>query len=144
LCLYNKNNNVLFALRVSGFLLTVLSKKNKDHKKYSFLSFRPIPIFCLLVPTSKSRHHFSFSCTLSPLWSYLCHTPLILLLYLDSFFLACLCLVPFTQLYIHPFSFCSQFFHFFTGIPVSLVVILFLSLAFLLLRVLFLFSPAFR
>jgi hypothetical protein len=27
----------------------------------SFLSFRPVPVFSLLVPTSKSRHHFSFS-----------------------------------------------------------------------------------
>jgi hypothetical protein len=47
--------------------------------------------------------------------------------------------VPFTQLYIHPSFFCSQSFHFFTGIPVPLVVLLFL----LLLLVLFLFSPAF-
>jgi hypothetical protein len=31
-----------------------------------FLSFYPIPIFSLLVPTSKSRHHFSFFCSLSP------------------------------------------------------------------------------
>jgi hypothetical protein len=31
-----------------------------------FLSFRPIPIFSFLVSTSKSRHHFSFFCTVSP------------------------------------------------------------------------------
>jgi hypothetical protein len=30
-----------------------------------FLSFHPIPVFSFLVPVSESRHHFSFSCTLS-------------------------------------------------------------------------------
>jgi hypothetical protein len=48
--------------------------------------------------------------------------------------------VPFTQRYIHPSSFWSQSFHFFTGIPFLLVVLLSL----LLLLVIFLFSPAFR
>jgi hypothetical protein len=46
----------------------------------SFLSFCPIPFFSLLVPTSKSRPHFPFFCTLSPqeLRNSLYHTPLIL------------------------------------------------------------------
>jgi hypothetical protein len=71
------------------------------------------------------------------LWNFLCHTLLILPVVplffhsLPSFFL-----VPFTQLYILPSSFCSQSFHIFTGIPVPLVVIL----SFLLLLVLFLLS----
>jgi hypothetical protein len=55
--------------------------------------------------------------------------------YYPSFLLVCF-FVPFTQLYIQPSSFCSQSFHFFTGIPVSLTA--FLSL--LLFRVFF-FSP---
>jgi hypothetical protein len=66
------------------------------------------------------------------------------LLNMDSLILSLLsCLsvfIPFTQLYIHPSSFCSQSFHFFTGKLVPLVVFLFL----LLLRVLFLFSSPFR
>jgi hypothetical protein len=106
------------------------------HSAPSFLSFHPTPVFSFLVPTSKSRHHFSFFCTLSPqvLWNFLCHTPLILPVVSEffdsfpSFLLACV-FVPFTQLYIHPASFCSQSFHFFTGIPVPLIV-LFLSLFF--------------
>jgi hypothetical protein len=52
------------------------------HSTFStfFLSFHPIPVFSLLIPTSESPHHFSFSCTLSPqvLQNFLCHTPLIL------------------------------------------------------------------
>jgi hypothetical protein len=79
----------------------------------SFLSFPPIPIFSLLVPTSKSRHHFSFSCTLSLqiLRNFLCYTPLILPVvsgFFDSYpsFLLVCVFVPFTQLYIHqsPFA----------------------------------------
>jgi hypothetical protein len=98
----------------------------------SFLSFRPLPVFSLLIPTSKSRHHFSLLCTLSPqiLRNFLSHTPLILPVVsgffdsLPSFLFVCV-FVPFTQLYIHPSSFCSQ--TFFTGIPVPLVVLLPLS-----------------
>jgi hypothetical protein len=50
------------------------------HSPLFFLSSHPIPVFCLLIPTSESPHHFSFSCTLSPqvLQNFLCHTPLIL------------------------------------------------------------------
>jgi hypothetical protein len=55
------------------------------HSAPSFLSFHPIPVLSLLVPTSKSRHHFSLSCTLSPQ------------VYIDSFLLV-LAFVPFTQL----------------------------------------------
>jgi hypothetical protein len=36
--------------------------------------------------------------------------------------------VPFIQLHIHPYSFCSQSFHFFSGIPVPLLVLLSLLL----------------
>jgi hypothetical protein len=101
----------------------------------SFLFFRPIAVFSLLVSTSKARHHFSLFCTLSRqvFLNFLCHTPLILPVvsgFFDSFpsFLLVCVFAPFTQLYIHPSSFCSQFFHFFTEIPVSLIV--FLSLSF--------------
>jgi hypothetical protein len=55
----------------------------------SFLSFHPIPVFSLLVPTFKSRHHFSFSCTLSPqeLRNFLCHTShTVVSGFFDSFF----------------------------------------------------------
>jgi hypothetical protein len=107
------------------------------HSAPSFLSFRPIPVFSLLVPTTKSRDDLSFFCTLFPqvLRNFLCHTPLILPVvsgFFNSFpsFLLVRVFVPVTHFYIPP-SFCSQSFHFFTGIPVSLVV--FLSL--LLLRV---------
>jgi hypothetical protein len=57
------------------------------HSAPSFLSFHPIPVFALLVTSSKSRHHFSFSCTLSPqvFRNFLCYTPLILPL-LSGFF----------------------------------------------------------
>jgi hypothetical protein len=70
-----------------------------------------IPLFSLLVSISKSRHHFSFSCTLSP-QEFLCHTPLIFSVvsgFFDSFpsFLLVCVFVPFTLLCIHPFSFCS-------------------------------------
>jgi hypothetical protein len=105
------------------------------HSARSFLSFHPIPVFCLRVSTSESRHHFSLSCTLSPqvLLNFLCHTLLIdtpsCILYLESrffdslpYFLLVDVFLPFTQLYIHSSCFCSQSFHFFTGIPVPLVV----------------------
>jgi hypothetical protein len=80
----------------------------------TFFSFRPIPDFSLLVPTSKSRHNFSFFCTLSSqlLGNFFCHTPLILLVVsgffdsLPSFLLVCV-FVPFTRLYIHPSFFWS-------------------------------------
>jgi hypothetical protein len=101
------------------------------HSAPCFLSFRLIPVFSLLVPTTKSRHHFSLFCTLSlqALRNFLCHTPLILLVvsgFFDSFpsFLLFYVFIPFTQLYLYPSSFCSQSFHFFTGIPVPLVVFL--------------------
>jgi hypothetical protein len=101
------------------------------HSAPSFLSFHPIPFFSILVHTSKSRHHFSFSFTVSPqvLRNYLCHTLLILPVVsaffdsLSSFLLVCV-FVPFTQLYIYSSPFCFQSFHFFTGIPVFLVVFL--------------------
>jgi hypothetical protein len=50
------------------------------HSAPSFISFHPISVFSLLVPTSESRHYFSFSCTLllQVLRNFLCHTPLIL------------------------------------------------------------------
>jgi hypothetical protein len=64
-------------------------------------------LFSLLIPTFTSRHHFSFS---------LPRTPEFLLSYTSrisgffdcfpSFLLFC-AFVPFTQLYIHPSSFCS-------------------------------------
>jgi hypothetical protein len=113
------------------------------HILHLFPLLPSIPVFFLLVLTSKSRHHSSFFCTLSPqvLRNFFCHTSIILPVvfeFFDSF--ASFLFVPFTQLYIHPSSFCSQSFRFFTGIPVPLVV--FLSL--LLLRVLFFFSPAFH
>jgi hypothetical protein len=68
-------------------VLTCLSRLIA-HSTPSFLSFHIITFFSLLVPTSKSRHHFSFFCTFSlhVLRNLLCHTP---------FFLACLCLCPF-------------------------------------------------
>jgi hypothetical protein len=115
------------------------------HSAPSFLSFHPIPVFSLLVHTSKYRHHFSFSpCTPEfPLsYSYTSHILSLVSGFFDSFpsFLLVCVFVPFTQLYIHPSSFCSQSFHFFIGIPVSLVVFLPLSPS----SVLFLFSPAFR
>jgi hypothetical protein len=63
------------------------------HSAPSFLSFHPIPVFSLLLPTSKSRHHLSFFCTLSlPRYSviHLSFFPL----YIDSFiFFLLSCLV---------------------------------------------------
>jgi hypothetical protein len=84
------------------------------HPAPSFLSFHQIPVFSLLVPTSKSSHHFSFSYILSPqlLRHFLCHTPLIVPVIFGffnsfpSFLLVCV-FVPFTHLYIHPSPFCS-------------------------------------
>jgi hypothetical protein len=82
------------------------------HSGPSFLSFRPIPALSLHLPTSKSGQNFSLSYTFSPqvLRNFLCHTPLILPVvsgFFDSFpsFLLVYMFVPFTQLYIHPFSF---------------------------------------
>jgi hypothetical protein len=51
------------------------------HSAPSFLSFRPIPVFSLLVSTSISRHHFSLFCTVSPqvLRNFLCYTPSLIL-----------------------------------------------------------------
>jgi hypothetical protein len=95
--------------------------------------------FCPLLPlcslfTFESRHRFSPSCTLlSPgTPNFLCHTPLILPVvprFFDflPYFLLVRVSVPFTQLRIHPSSLCSQCFHFFTGIPVPLVVLRSLS-----------------
>jgi hypothetical protein len=71
------------------------------HSAPSFFSFRPIPVLYLLVPTSKSRHHFSFFCTLS-LPRYCGISSVIHLSYslpvvsgffdsLPSFLLVCLC-----------------------------------------------------
>jgi hypothetical protein len=59
------------------------------HSASSFLLFPPIPVFSLLVPTSKSRHYFSLSCTVSPqvlrnFLSHLSYSPL----YLDSLILS--------------------------------------------------------
>jgi hypothetical protein len=62
--------------------------------------------FPLLVSTSRSRHYFSFFCTLSPqvLQNFLCHTPLILPVvsgffdYFPSFLLFCI-FIPSTQLH---------------------------------------------
>jgi hypothetical protein len=123
------------SLPLSNFATSIPHVRNGlsrliTHSPTSFLSFHA---FSLLVPTSKCRHHSSFFCTLFPqvLRNFLCHT---FLLYLDflffPFFLACLCLYPFhSALYMHPSFFRSQSSHFFTGIPVSLVVLsLFLSL----------------
>jgi hypothetical protein len=49
------------------------------HSAPCFFSFHPISVFSLLLPTSKSRHYFSFSCALSPqvLRNFLCHTALL-------------------------------------------------------------------
>jgi hypothetical protein len=98
----------------------------KAHSTPSFLS-----VFSLLVSTSESRHHFSFSCTFSPMYSgfssFILRVVSEFLDSLPSFLLVCV-FVHFTQLYIHPSFFCSQSFHLFTGIPVPLGV--FLSLSF--------------
>jgi hypothetical protein len=62
------------------------------HSAPSFLSFHPIPVFSLLIPTSKSRHHFSFFCTLSPRYSRISSVTHLsyFLLYLDSLILSLL------------------------------------------------------
>jgi hypothetical protein len=73
------------SLRLSHFATSILHMLNClslliAHSAPSFLSFQPIPVFSLLLPTSESRHHLFLSCTLSPqvLWNFLCHTPLLL------------------------------------------------------------------
>jgi hypothetical protein len=101
----------------------------------SFCTFFPLlPSNTYFLSPHSHAHHFSLSCILSPqgLRNFLCNIPLILPVVsgffdsLPSFLLVCV-FVPFTRLYI------ATSFHFFTGIPVPLVV---------LLRVLFLSSPA--
>jgi hypothetical protein len=107
------------------------------HSAPSFLFFHPIPTSFLSprFTTSESRHHFSFLPLSLPRYSRI--SSVIHLSYslvsgffdsLPSSLLVCV-FVSFTQLYIHPSSFCSQSFHFLTGIPVPLVV--FLCLLFL-------------
>jgi hypothetical protein len=67
------------------------------HPASSFLSFHPIPVFSLLIPTSESCYHFPFFCTLSP--QVLCHTfCYIWILWFFPFF------VPFNQFYVPPSS----------------------------------------
>jgi hypothetical protein len=101
----------------------------------SFFSFRPIFVCSLLVPTSKSRHHFSLFCTFPP-----CQTLLILPVDSLSSFLIVSVFVPFTQLYIHPSSFCSQSFHSFTGpsiprsLPINALSITFSNIMIILLK----------
>jgi hypothetical protein len=60
----------VFILYFSPFLSLPLSHFATSIPRFSlsFLSFHPIPVFSLLVSTSESRHHFSFSCSpsLSP------------------------------------------------------------------------------
>jgi hypothetical protein len=82
-----------------------------------------IPVFSLLIPTSESHHRFSFSCTLSP---QVIRNSSLILPFVSRFFDSA---PSFTQLYIHPSCFCSKSFHFFTGIPVPLVVHISLSLS---------------
>jgi hypothetical protein len=121
------------------------------HTRSTFCTFFPllpsnVCFFSFFIPTSTSRHHFSFLCTLSSqvLRNFLCRIPFILPV-VSGFFdslpsvLLIWVFVPFTQLYIHPSSFCLQSFHFFSGISVPPVGFLYLVL-----RVLFLFSPTFR
>jgi hypothetical protein len=111
----------------------------------SIVSLSPHSTVCTFFPLLPSNTCFCFFCILSPqiLWNFSSVILLILPLVsgffdsLPSFLLICV-FVPFTQLHIHPSSFCSQSFHFFTGIPVPLVVFLSLLLRF------FFFSPAFR
>jgi hypothetical protein len=83
------------------------------------------PFFSLLHSLSPGTPEFPLS--------YTSHSPCCIL-YLESrffdslpYFLLVDVFDPFTQLYIHSSSFCSQSFHFFTGIPVPLVVLLPLS-----------------
>jgi hypothetical protein len=82
------------------------------HSASSFLSFHPIPVFSLLVPTSESRHHFSLSRG-TPDFP-LSYTLLLLLVvsgFFDSLpsFLLVLIFLPFIQLYIHIFLLLSIF-----------------------------------
>jgi hypothetical protein len=56
------------------------------HPAPFFLSFHPIPVFSLLVPTSKSRHYFSF---------FALSLILPVISWFFDFFLACLCFCPF-------------------------------------------------
>jgi hypothetical protein len=137
------------SLTLSPFATSILHRLNSlsvliASSAPSFLSFHPIPVFSLLVPTSKSCHHFSFSCTLSPqvLRNFLCHTPFIIPVgsgffnSFPSFLLGCVLSLSLSSIFINlPFALNLS-----TGIPVSLKG--FLSL--LLLRDFFLFSPAFR
>jgi hypothetical protein len=96
----------------------------------SFLSFPPKPVFSLLLPTSKSLPHFSFSCTFSPqvLWNSL--------LYLDSLILS---LPSCLSLYLCPFhsALHSSIFLLLSVFP----LLHWHTRSSLLLRVLFLFSP---
>jgi hypothetical protein len=75
------------------------------HSAPSLLSFHSIPVFSLLVPTTKSRHHFSFFYTLSfqVLRNFLSCTPLtfpVVSGFFDSFpsFLLVCVIVSFTRL----------------------------------------------
>jgi hypothetical protein len=103
------------------------------HPSPSLFSFRPIPVLSLLVPTSKSRHHF------------ICHTPLTLLVVprfsnsRPSLFLVRV-FVLLAQLRTHLSSFRSHSFHFLTGISVPPAV----PLSLLLILVLFRLSIALR
>jgi hypothetical protein len=105
------------------------------HPAHSFLLLHPVPVLCLLVPTSKSRHHFPFFRALSPQIhrNILCHAPLILPVvprFSDSLpsLLLVRISVPLAQLRTHPYSFRSHSFHFLTGIPVPPAVLLSLLL----------------
>jgi hypothetical protein len=86
----------------------------------------------------------SFALSLSPPRNFLCHIPLIFpVVSFSSFFILCV-FVLFTQLYVHSAFFCFQSFHFFTDIPVSLIVFLSLSLSLSLsFFSVFFFSPSF-
>jgi hypothetical protein len=74
------------------------------HSAPSILSFPSIPVFSLLIPTSKSRHHFS--CTLSPqvLRNFLSYS----LLCLDSLIFSLLSFLSVSL----PLSLSSAFIHF--------------------------------
>jgi hypothetical protein len=91
----------------------------------------------LLVLTSESRHYLSFSCTLFPqvLRNFLCHTLPCLILCFSPFFLACPYLCPFPSVPHSSIFFLLSIFpllHWHTRSSL------------LLLRVIFLFSSAFR
>jgi hypothetical protein len=74
----------------------------KAHSAPSFLSFHPIPVFSLLIPTSKSRHHFSFFSLPLPRYSGISSIMLTVVSgffhSFPSFLLVCV-FVPFTQFY---------------------------------------------